>query len=330
MKNLFLMASCLLGMSAWGAIDVRVGTVAPANTPWSDALEKVKTRVESETKGVLKYKLFLGGQLGGEIEIIQGVRRNRIQMAGLTCAALASVMPELDVLEMPYLFESDAEADYILDTYLFDYFQKKFDEKGLVLLSWAENGWRNIGTKDLLVKAPSDLKGMKVRSQESKTHMEFWKRMGASPVPIAIPEVLPALQTGMVKGFDNTPLFTLAAEWHSAIKYYTVTRHIYQPGAIVYSKKFFDSLTEDQKKIVIGKGNGLAPEYRKGVRALGDQLLAVLRESKVTVHELSSSEQNNFRSALAGLNDSLVGKIGGNAAEVYALIQKGKAEFKKK
>ncbi len=327
---------CALSVFVLGASSVeaktvvKFATVAPANTPWADSIKTIQTHVKKSSKGSIKVKAYLGGQLGGELEILQGVRRGRIQGAGLTSGALASAIPELDVLEIPYLFDSTEEADFILDRYLFDAFKKIFEKRGLILVSWAENGWRNIGTRSKPVRSPKDLKGVKVRSQESKSHIAFWKAMGALANPIAVTEVLPALQTGLVDGFDNTPLFTLAAEWHTAIKYYSVTEHIYQPAAIVYGAKFWKKMSPANRKILYGDGNAQALAVRAGVRALGAELLSVLKETGVEVYQLSEKEKGMFKKAVEGLPSSLVKDIGGEAERIFKLIQQGKAAFSKR
>lgn len=311
-------------------VTVKFGTVAPSGTPWAQTLEDIKVKVEKDSKGSIKIKNYLGGQLGGELEILDGIRRGRIQGGGLTSAALGAVINEMNVLEIPFIFESYEEADFILDNYLVEPFRKLFAEKGLIFVSWAENGWRNIGLKTKSVKRPDDLSSVKVRSQESQTHLAFWKKMNANPVPIAVPEVLSALQTGLVEGFDNTALFTLAAEWHTGIKFYTVTEHIYQPAAVVYSKKFWDGLKEDQRKILMGDGNALAPPSRLSVRALGDELTEVLKSSGIVVYTLSEAEKNRFKESVKNLDVELVKTLGGKSQEIFDLIVKGRAEFKAK
>ena len=316
--------------TAFAKVSVKFGTVAPAGTPWADVLEQIQKRVKQESNGAIEIKTYLGGQLGGEIEILNGIRRGRIQGGGITSAALAAAIPEMDVLELPYLFASSAEADYVLDNYLYTYFSKLFDAKDMVLVTWAENGWRNIGHKKKLMKSPSDLKGEKIRSQESKSHLAWWKATEASAVAIAIPEVLSALQTGVVEGFDNTALFTLAAEWHTAIKFFTVSEHIYQPAAVVYSKKFWDKLSDADKKTMMGEGNGSAAPSRVAVRALGNELIDVLKSSGIEVYTLNDNEKEKFREKLVGLHAKVVKDIGGNAQAVYDLIQKGKQAFKEK
>lgn len=326
-----ILISLLMSLNASAKeLSIKFGTIAPGSTPWSDSLEEIKNRVAKESNNQLKIKVFLGGQLGGELEILQKIRRGNIEGGGLTCAAMASIVPELDLLEVPFLFESSEEADFVLDNYLLVPFTKLFNQKGFVMVTWAENGWRSIGHKTKFVKTPADLKAVKIRSQESKVHLGFWKRMQASPVAIAIPEVLPALQTGVVEAFDNTPLFTLAAEWQTAIKFYTVTNHIYQPGAIIYSKKFWDKISEADKKILMGPGNAQAAIVRNNVRKLGSSLIDVLKESGLGTYSLSSQERSVFVKASEGLAEQAVKDIGGEATKIYALILEGKKAYQAK
>jgi len=334
MKNLLLavvLSFSVLAPTAFAAkLTVKIGTVAPANTPWADSLEDIRKRVEKESSGDIQVKAYLGGQLGGEIEILRGIRSGRIQGGGITSAALATAVPELDIVEIPFLFDSSEEADFVLDQFLLEPFRKLFEKKGLVLVSWAENGWRDIGLKSKVVHTPEDLKGVKLRSQESKTHLMFWKKLGANPVAIAIPEVLPALQTGIVDGFDNTPLFTLSAEWHTAIKHYTVSNHIYQPAAVVYSKSFWDKLDAKQQKILMGEGNAMAAPARKGVRALGDQLLDILKDAKIEVYRMTPAERAKFRETVKDLPQEIVNTTGGDSERIFQLIQDGKKAFASK
>jgi TRAP-type C4-dicarboxylate transport system substrate-binding protein len=133
-----------------------------------------------------------------------------------------------------------------------------------------------------------------------------------------------------VEAFDNTPLFTLAAEWQTAIMFYSVTNHIYQPAAVIYSKKFWDGLSADDKKILMGPGNGHAQEIRTNVRALGESLIQVLKESKVNVYSLSDSEKEAFKKAADGIAQEAIKSIGGDSAKIYALILEGKKAFKAK
>lgn len=329
-KRIMSVLCAVIALATAGAISaqtttVKLATVAPEGSPWTNELAKIKKKIDSESGGQIKIKVYPGGQMGGENEILQQVIRGKLQGAGLTAGALANTIKELNVLEIPYLFNSYAQADCVLDDHLQEDFRKLFEAKGLIFVTWAENGYRSIGTKTKLVKTPEDLKGVKIRIQESPVHIAYWKALGVSGIPIAIPEVLPSLQTGVVEGFDNTPLFTLAAEWQTAIKFFSLTRHIYQPAAIVYSKKFWETLNDDQKKILMGEGNGLAPSARVAVRAIEKNMIATLKKADVQVYEPSASELSSFKATANAVAGQVVSKIGGQSKTIYDKIQKAKA-----
>ena len=304
-------------------IEVKFGSVAP-RTPWADDLDYIKKRVESESNHTIKIKLFSGTAFGGETEILRGIIRGQIQGGGFTTAAIASIIPEMEIMEIPYLFANAKESDCILDNHLLKSFRQLFAAKGLILVSWTEVGFRNIGNKTREIRTPSDLVGLKLRSQESNIHLEFWKKMGVRPVPISIPEVLPSLQIGVVEGFDQTILMTLAADWQTSIQYYTLTEHIYQPAAVVYSKSFYDKLNLVQKKIIMGEGNGMAAKSRQAVRNMSEQSLKILSKNAVLITKLTDAEKLAFRKAVIGLDLSMVKMIGGKAPMIFAKIKTAK------
>lgn len=328
-QSLMVMILFLFAMPLHAKQVIRFSTVAPAHTPWSDTLEFLKRKVDSETRGELQMKVYLGGQLGGELDILKAIQTGKLEGGGITTASLAKVVPELELLELPYLFNSNEECDYILDEVVFESYKKLLDQKGLVLILWSENGWRSIGSKSKAIHVPADLKDLKVRSQESKVHMAFWKRFAAIPKPIAVNQVLTALQSGAVDGFDNTALFTLAAEWNNSIQHFSTTEHIYQPGAIVYNKKLFSKLHPSEQKLILESGKELTLKSRVAVRTLNQELMNLLKNSGISILTLSETEKDAFRQAVKGLDLELVKAIGGKSQDIFNQIQAGKAEFLK-
>ncbi len=327
-KAIFLLFLLVFQADIFAKTRVKLASVAPAGTPWADAMYRIQKRIDSESNGMYSVKVYPGGQMGGENEILAGIRGGRIEIAGITTGAVANAVPELNVFEMPYLFDSLNQADCVLDNHLIEPVSKLLEAKGMVFISWAENGFRSIGVKGKAIRVPADIKGIKVRSQEAKTHIAFWKSVGASPVPIAIPEVLPALQTGVVNGFDNTPLFTMAAEWQTTIDNFTFTKHIYQPAVVVASKTFFDKQSEEGKKYILGEGNKMAPEIRKAVRALDGKLVEVLKKSGVAIHNPTPAELAQWKAASAGQENTVLGTLGGQSRAIYNAVVKGKEACK--
>lgn len=307
--------------------EVRFATIAPDGTPWSDQLKQMKQRIEKESNGRVKFVIYTGGQLGGEIETIRSLQRGRIQAWGGSVGAVTSIVPELQLLELPYLFLNEKEADYILDEVVYKPYADILAKKGLLLHSWNENGWRHFASKKKPIFSPSDLKGMKVRSQESPIHIEMWKAFGASPIPISIPEVMSALQTGLVDGFDNSTLFTSATGWYQAIDHFVISAHIYQPGIIIYNKKFFDSLPKDIQNILLGDTKQEAQIGRKGVREIEPEIIKILEKDGVKVHKMSDAQREQFINLARKVHPKFKKIVG---EDLYNKVQTALNEFRKK
>jgi tripartite ATP-independent transporter DctP family solute receptor len=310
-------------VEAQAVTTVKIATVAPEGTPWAVGLKEFEKQVEAGSGGKIDVRVFMNGVLGDENETVQQCARGQIQGVGASTGALGTLVPDLNVLELPRLFRTAEEADYILDTVALATFEKAFAAKGLTLGFWSENGYRSFGTRYGFVKSPADLKGHKMRSQESPVHLEMYRAFGASPTPIPITEVLTSMQTGVIDGYDNTPLFAMAAQLTSATKYFTVTQHIYQPAAIVYNKAFFDPLPQDQKDLLLSARKGLMQRMRKEIRALDPILLQNFSAMKVQVYTPTAAELATFDAPAKAARDAYLAKASPGEKAVFAQITKG-------
>lgn len=284
---------------------MKLATVAPDRTPWSELLKKYKSAVETRSGQRVQVKIFLGGQLGDENESVNKCKRGQIQAVGASTGALASQVPELNVVELPFLFRTAEEADTVVDSVITPAMDRILPKYGLVLGFWSENGFRQFGLKDKPVRRPDDLKGKKMRSQESPVHQEMWNRLGAIPSPIPSTEALTALETGTVDGFDQATLFAVAASWHKTIKYYTVSDHIYQTTIIVFNQKWYESLPEDIQKILVEEGRTMQTKGQLGIRKINPGLIKIIEKEGVTVNTLSPDERAVFEKATAGVRGFL-------------------------
>jgi TRAP-type transport system periplasmic protein len=291
-------------------ITLKFATVAPPGTPWSKHTSRLKKRVKEGTDGRVKIKVYLGGALGDEDSTVSRCQKGGIAGWAGTSAALASIIPEFAALELPYLFPSVKAADDVLDNKVRADIEKMLDKAGLKLLFFSENGHRSIGTNFGFVKSTADLKGKKMRSQSHDVHLNTWRALGASPEPIPVTEAMTALQTGVVDGFDNTPLFTFAASWFQAITHFTLTRHAYQPAMAVMHKGTWDSLPKDVQEKVAGDILEESAYGRKTVRAIGKQLVDNFSNAGIAVHESSASELAAFKKATEPTHKKFSDKYG--------------------
>lgn len=290
--------------------EIRFATAAPDDTPWADQLKAIKKRVEAESQGRLKIKLFLGSQLGGEKEMIDQMRRGKIQGGGFSTAALAEIVPELQVLELPCLFASLEEADFCIDNAMAEPLGEAMKKKNFQVVAWSENGFRCFGTKSRPIRKPEDLEGLVLRVQESRVHAATFEALGIRAKPLPLTEVVTSLNSGAIEGFDNTPLFMMAAGWHTSIKYLSLTDHIYQPAVIVYQAEFFNALPADLQKILLGDVKNESVRSREGIRALNEDLLRLLKENKVEVIRLSDEAKTEFEDATWAVHEQFKEELG--------------------
>ncbi len=305
---------------AVGPIELNIGSIAPENSPWSDMLHKIEAQIEADSHGQIQVNVRPAGMMA-EVELVREVRDgSRLQGCGVTTAALAQGgnVPILQLVELPYLFENTSEADYLLDNVLFKPFSEALGRRGFVLGMWSENGWRSFGTKGRPIHKPEDLKGLKMRSQESNVHMAMYAAFGATAVQKPMNEVQTALQSGAIDGIDTTALYTLAAGLADPLDDFTLTRHIYQPAAIVFSKAWFDKLSPDLQDVVRAPRTHTF-EGRRVIRSEEAGVLAMFPNMGLNVIELTPEERDAFRAKGRAMHGPFVAGIEGGP-EIYAKI----------
>ncbi len=308
MNRIAIIAACgvlLFTMSAQAQepeFDLNIGTVAPDNTPWAQQLQEMKRRIEADSGGRIRVRLFLGSP-DGELSLARQCQDGQYEGVGVSTGAIATVVPQMGVFELPYLFSSLEEADQIIDDVLYEPISDILAANGIKLYLFSENGYRNFATQGVVVHAPSDLGALQMRSQESWIHEETYSALGGNPVRIAVPEVITALNTGNVQGFDNTPLFAFAASWYQGIDTWTVSDHIYQPAVIVYNKAWFDSLPEDLQAVVTANIEQETLSGRRLIRTLTPALLQNLENTGITVYQMTEEEKGAFREATRSVHD---------------------------
>ena len=193
---------------------------------------------------------------------------------------------------------------------------------------WSENGYRSFGTNYGFVKSPADLKGHKMRSQESAVHLEMYRAFGASPVPIPVTEVLTSMQTGVIDGYDNTPLFALAAQWTEVTKFFTLTDHIYQPAAIVFNKAWFDTLSATDQKVVLSARTGVALRMRKEIRVLSGMLVTNLGDMGVQVYTPTAAEKASLEVPAKAAREKYLSTASAGEKALYEKITKGLVTYR--
>ncbi|MEW6777484.1 MAG: TRAP transporter substrate-binding protein DctP [Bdellovibrionota bacterium] len=308
---------------------LKFATLAPDGTPWSAVLQDFKKRVEDGTNKEITIKTYLNGILGDERAMIEQMRFHKITGGGFTSSGISTVVPELQLLEIPFLFRDYEEIDYVMDQILWKDMQGLFEKQGLFLYSWAENGWHDFGFTKKKVSSWADFAGQKAFAQESEVSIAMIEALGGKAVPLAVPDVLSALQTGLIDAYSTTPVYGIAGQWFTQTKYWWDTGHIYQPAAVVFDLKFWNELPEQYRTLILGFKDDLQKKARADVRGIDEGILADFQKQKIEVIPCPPQEKAKMAKATEEVAKRLIAK-GIFKQELYDRVKKTLSELRAK
>ncbi len=314
---------------AQGKIELNIGSLAPKGTPWMDLLEDVEKIIETDSGGRINVIIRPPGVMG-EVEMVRETRKGeRLQGAAVTTAAIAEGgnIPQLSIIELPFLFDTNAEADHLLDNVLWDPYTQILEKRGFKLGVWSENGWRSFATKGEAIRVPDDVKKHKMRAQESDVHVAMYKSFGVTPIQKPMTEVLTSLQSKVIDGLDNTALYIQAGGLAEPLDNFTKSRHIYQPAAVIFSKRWFDGLPPDLQEIVM-RPKSLAAGGREAIRAEDKLMIEQFELFSVEVIELSDDERKAFADVATKIHDDYAATVT-EGPGLLKTIRDALAEFRK-
>lgn len=206
--------------------------------------------VKEKTNGRIKIEVYPGGQLGDEKSVIEQLQFGGIDAIRVGIGPLTGFNKEIGVLILPYIYRDTNHMFKVLDGPIGDKMFKSLENNKIVGLCWFDSGARNFYNTKKDVKTPDDLKGLKIRVQESPLMMNLVKVLGASPTPMAYGEVYSALQSGVIDGAENNWPSYLTTNQYEIAKHITVDEHSRIPEMIAFSKMSMDKLSADDQKIL--------------------------------------------------------------------------------
>lgn len=229
--------------------EIKLAHNQPTEHPVHKSLKIFKERLEKKSQGKIKVSIYPNGQLGSEREAIEMTQTNAIQMTKVSASALESFSPSYSLFSMPYLFESQENFRHVMKKpKVQDAFFNSTGDKGFLGITFYDAGVRNIYTKNKEIKDNSDLKGVKIRVQPSKTSVDLIKSLGGTPTPMDYGEVYTAMQSGVIDAAENNETSLTTNSHGEVAKNYYYTEHAIVPDILIMNKETFDGLTKQQQK----------------------------------------------------------------------------------
>ncbi|MDH2052434.1 TRAP transporter substrate-binding protein [Achromobacter marplatensis] len=266
--------------------------------------------LEKVSGGKLKMKTFGSANLGSD-EQMQGALAGGAQemMVGST-APLAGMVKEFGVFDLPFLFNSEKEADAVLDGQLGQDLLKKLEARGLVGLVYWENGFRNMTNSKRPINRAEDMQGIKLRVMQNQIALGVFNTLGANAVPMPFSELFTALETRTVDGQEN-PITTIqSSKFYEVQPYLTISRHVYTPWVVLASKKWWDTLSPDEQKLIRQAAAASRDFERKDSRADSAKAMTTLEQAGMKINTISPEEVARMRQKVQPVVDKYTQELG--------------------
>ncbi|WP_353150071.1 TRAP transporter substrate-binding protein [Pollutimonas bauzanensis] len=340
-KKTFNLKNAVLGFAAVAALGVashdvmakdiktrvvRFGYGLADESPTGKATRYFAEQVKQLSDGKINVKTYGNGALGSDEQMQNALIGGSQEMTFVSTAPLAGMVKEYGVFDLPFLFDNEKVADYVLDGPEGKKLLDKLTDKGLIGLVYWENGFRNITNSRHEISKAKDLEGIKLRVMQNQVALSVFKGLGANAIPMPFTELFTALETKTVDGQEN-PLSTIqTSKFYEVQPYLTISNHVYTPFVLLASKKWWDGLSADEKGVIEQAAKEAQTFQRKESREGNITALAYLKDHGLKVSEFSTAEKEKIREDLAPILADLKVKIGEPTVDaILAEAKKGQA-----
>jgi tripartite ATP-independent transporter DctP family solute receptor len=312
-----LFAGVLIATLAVGAVpaDIRAAEfdLVEAHTttqdhPYTLGMVRFTQLVRERTGGRVAIQIHHSRQLGDERQVVEGLQLGTVHLTVSSTGPLGGFVPEMNVLDLPFLFRDAAHAYKVLDGEIGRGLLDKFEAVGIKGLAFWENGFRHITTGKKLIERPADLKGLKIRVMENRVHQAAFRQLGADATPMAWGEVFTSLQQGLLDAQENPIPIVSTFKLYEVQKYLSLTGHVYSPAPVLVSKKTWDRMPSDIQKIMLDTAMEVAQVQRQLSRGQEQKQLGELRAKGMTVVE--SPDRAAFREAMKPVFEQFENQFG--------------------
>lgn len=324
-------ALCLGALLALNALaadkQLRIGTLAPKNSLYHRQLMELGEAWRDAQGGNAKYLVYPDGSQGGETDMARRMRIGQLQGALLSVVGLREIEPSIAALQnMPLLFRSWEEVDYVREK-MRPAMEKKFLDKGFVVLAWGDAGWVRFFSKEPGLR-PDDFRKMKFFAWAGENEQQdIMKSLGYTPVPLETSDILPAIQTGMINAVPSTPYFALATQVYTSAPNMLDINWAPIVGALVITRKAWDDMTPEAQATVRAAGAKAGVQLRAKARQEVDEAVEAMKKRGLTVNKPTPEQLKEWNDLAEKLYPRIRGKMvpAETFDEVFALLKEFRA-----
>jgi TRAP-type transport system periplasmic protein len=311
--------SLLAGLGAWNAaplaalaqaaVPLRIGTVVPKNSLYHQQLLEMGEAWRTAQGGNTRFTVFTDGSQGGEAEIARRMRIGQLQGGLLSVVGLREIEPTVAALQnLPLLFRSWEELDHVRER-MRPGIEKRFAEKGFVVLGWGDAGWVRFFSKRPASR-PEDFKRMKFFAWGSEPEQQsIMKSLGYTPVPLETADILPAAQTGMIEVLPSTPYFALASQVYESVPHMLEINWAPIVGALVITQKAWEAMSPVGQQALRAAGDKAGVQMRTRARQEVDEAVHAMQKRGLKVHRPTPEQQQEWQQLAENLYPRIRGTM---------------------
>jgi len=282
---------------------IRVGHLNNTDHPTSWGVKKFAEIVSAKSGGKITVKEFASSQLGNELQQQSALQGGVQEMLVASTTSLTGVVKEFGLFDFPFLFSNGKQADAMVDGPLGKMLSAKLGDKGIVILGFFDLGFRNVTNSKRPITKAEDLDGLKLRVIPNPVFLETFKTFKANPLPMPFAELYNALESKAVDGEENPYSVILSSKFYEVQKFVSGTNHVYATNPVQISKRFWDKLSQAEKKLLADAAIEAQNYQRAASREAAGKALTELQTKGMTFNEVAPAEMAKMRAAVKPVYD---------------------------
>lgn len=320
MLCVFVLASSLY------SVTIKIGSIAPAKSPWDKAIRKMGREWKKLSDGKIQIKVYAGGTVGDEADMIRKMRMGALGGAALTNMGITRIYSDVYVLNTPLLITSEEELNYVLEK-MKPLFEKGIEKKKFKVVIWSLTGWVNLFTKNKVV-TPKDLMKHKISFTRGMPKMEqAWKKAGYHVIPNDLKDLMMALQSGMVDACYMPPLIAASGQYFAQAPNMCGLKIAPLLGGIVLTEKTWKRIPDQYKERMMEISQKISDELYSEIIQLEKEAIETMKENDLVINQVPADIVKDWKATSEKGMDVLVGKA--FSKEIYDQVIKHLEDYRK-
>ena len=293
-----------------GTHALKMAYVTAPDTGKYNGTDRFVELVKQKSAGKIDIKVFPGGSMGGDVQMISALQGGILDVAVMGTQALVGTVKEFGLYDLPFLFDSDKEAYAVMDGPVGKQMFDLLAQKGVIGMPISAYGFRHLHNSKRPINRMEDVQGLKIRVLQTPLYVDIATNLGANPVPMSFTEVYSAMDSKAIDGMTNIPIIASSMKAYEVQKYFSLTKHMYNPLVVLISKKAWDKFNSDEQALITQAVAEAREHQRKLLPEFTAKALADLKSNGMVVNEVPAQEVARMREKTKPVLAKYVPQIG--------------------